>query len=273
MQGAAFEKAGVDAVYLALELDPQNFRRVARSLRATLLQGFNVTVPYKETILRYLDRVSHEAAVIGAVNTVKREGRFFKGYNTDASGFVRALREAGFRIRGKRAAVLGAGGAARAVIYGLWKEGAREILVLNRHSTRAVRLARDFKRRLAGICIAAFPLRPSVLKVALDRADLLVNATKVGLRQADSSLVSPDLFRGRRLFVCDSIYHRETPLLAAARSRRFGMLGGLPMLLHQGAESFEIWTGKKAPLGAMRAALHQAVEREPNERDEWVHKS
>lgn len=260
MQEAAFAKLGLDACYLPLELHPRDFLAVAKKFRHTPLAGFNLTVPFKEAVLPYLTGLAPEARAVGAVNTVKRVGSGFKGYNTDCFGFIRSLREAGFRIRSKRAVLLGAGGAARACVYGLLREGIREIVILNRHPEKAMKIARHFKAMDRGGTLRALPLRDSYLKEALGSADLLVNTTSVGLKQDDPVLVRPAVWPERKLWVVDLIYNpATTPLLAAARKRKCRTLNGRAMLLYQGAAAFEIWTGRRAPVKAMRAALENSL--------------
>lgn len=263
MQEAAFEKAGRDAVYLPFELDPLHFRGVARYLARTPLSGFNLTIPYKEAVIPYLDWVDKDARAIGAVNTVKRVGSRFLGYNTDWEGFVRGLEEEGFRISGKKAAVLGAGGAARACVYGLMKRGVRGVKILNRHPERGRRIQRGFKRLFPGPSVEVFPLRSSFLRPILEEVNLLVNATPVGLGRERHAWSDASAFPRREVFICDLIYNpAETLLLKQARKRGCRTLNGLSMLLFQGAKAFEIWTGRRAPVAVMRQALVKALARE-----------
>ncbi len=260
MQEAAFGKLGIEAAYLPFELDSSNFRKVARNFSRTPLAGFNLTVPYKEMVLPYLDGVQKEAALIGAVNTVKRLGKKFWGYNTDWEGFLRALREARFEIRGRKAVILGAGGAARACVYGLVRQGMREISIFNRHPDKAYKILRDFKHLSSNASIKSFGLDRVLLKRELETADLLVNTTNVGLERQDSVLVSRDMFPSKRLFVYDLIYNpSETPLLKMARKKNYRTLNGLTMLLYQGCRAFEIWVGRKAPEKIMRKVLEKSL--------------
>lgn len=265
MHEAAFAKLGLDACYLPFELAPRDFLAVARDFRRTRLAGFNLTVPYKERVLPYLSSLAPEARAVGAVNTVKRIGPAFRGYNTDCAGFTRSLREAGFPVVSKRAVVLGAGGAARACVYGLLREGIRDIAILNRHPEKAVKIVRRFKTLFRGVSLRAFPLKDACLKPALESADLLLNTTSVGLKKSDPALVREDLWPDRKLWVCDLIYNPEmTPLLEAARKKRCRILNGKAMLLYQGAAAFEIWTGRKAPEKIMRKAFETALKAKPS---------
>ncbi len=260
MQEAVFKKFRIDAAYLALELDPPAFKRLARNFPKTFLAGFNVTVPYKQTVMPYLDEISRDAMAIGAVNTVKRTGKKFKGYNTDWQGFVDALKEAHFNPTGKKAVVLGAGGAARACVYGLMKKGVREIALFNRHPERAEKIKKDFRKIFPRVAVKVSGFKREVLKTELGNADLLLNTTSVGLKRDDSALVEASMIPFRKLWVYDLIYNPpDTPLLEMARRKKQRTLNGASMLLYQGARAFEIWTGRKAPCGLMRKVLHEKL--------------
>lgn len=252
MLNAAFAAAGVDASYVRFPVAPDALADAVRGLRALGIAGANVTVPHKTSVLPLLDSVDDAARAIGAVNTVVRgeDGRLH-GLNTDADGLVRALVEAGARLEGARALVLGAGGAARAAIYGLAGAGA-EVTVAARRQEAARALWHD-----------ALSLSDDTgLRTALTRADVVVHATSATLLGDDD--------RATRLFlaqlplealrpgtlITDLVYTpRDTALLRAARAHGARTLDGTAMLLHQGALAFERWTGLPAPLEAMRAAL------------------
>lgn len=265
MQESAFGACGIRAFYLVLDFQPAGFRRVLRRLGKLPLSGFNVTVPYKEAVLPYLDLVSEEARRIGAVNTVYRKGRRWLGTNTDVSGFVRSLAEEGkFRIRGSRVLVLGAGGACRAVIYGLARQGAAFIALANRRPERAARLVREFRKIFPRTHFESGPLAASFLKPQLENCSLAVNATSLGMKASDPELFPrawiPRKKTGPKLFM-DLIYSpRETRFLRGARLRGHRTLNGVGMLVGQGAKAFEIWTGCKAPVSVMRRALETALD-------------
>lgn len=256
MQEAAFEKSGIDASYLSLELDPPSFKKLAARFSKCLLAGFNITVPYKQTVIPYLDAVSKDAALIGAVNTVKRSGKKFKGHNTDWLGFVYALKEARFNPAGKKAVVLGAGGAARACVYGLLKKGVREIVIFNRHPERAEKIRKDFERIFPEMRARVYGLKNSALKTELKNADLLLNTTSLGLKNDNRLPARAEVLPAGKLLVYDLIYNPlETPFLKMAKRKGKRVLNGVSMLLYQGARAFEIWTGRKAPVALMRRAL------------------
>lgn len=277
MQEAAFAATGLKAFYVALELGPKAFRKALSHSQKLVLDGFNITVPYKSDVIRYLDRVTPEAKAVGAVNTVFRKGRQWIGANTDVDGFLRSLREeAHFNPKNKNALVFGAGGAARAVVYGLAKSGAKKIVVVNRHKDRARQLIRDFQRLFprAILSPSLVILRPegpkglrsfASLRMTLKEADLVVNATSLGLMKSDPEVIPASLIpkAGEKKLFFDLIYHvPQTNFMKSAAWKGHRVLGGLGMLLFQGAEAFEYWTGKKAPVGVMRRALVQALQQQ-----------
>lgn len=267
MQEAAFRHAGVGAFYLALELRPREFHRAMQGLGRFLLEGFNVTVPYKGAVLKYLGRrLTPRAKAIGAVNTVfRRRGRWF-GDNTDGRGFLASLkREGRFHPRGKSVLILGAGGAARAVAYVLAQSGAGEILILNRRrfQARRRRLIREFSKFFPGTVFAGEALTRGNLKQGFEGAELIVNATSVGVHDEGRRLfpgsLIPDARKSGRLLFFDLVYHRRTAFLADAKRKGHRILGGLGMLAYQGAEAFRLWTGSRAPVAVMRRTLQRAL--------------
>ena len=266
MQEAAFKAVGLKAFYLALEMGLPGFRQVMKNRKRLSLAGFNVTVPYKEAAGRYLDHVTSEAKAIGAVNTVYQKGRAWWGTNTDVYGFLTSLREEGrMDPKGKRAIILGAGGSARAVVYGLASRKASHILIANRHEARAKKLAAEFKRLFRGTVFEPIPLEGKRLKPAIVSADLIVNCTSVGLKPEEASVLAPDWIpraskKSKPLFY-DLIYRPfRTKLLKTAEQKGYTVLNGAGMLVHQGAKSFEYWTGKKAPIVLMRKTLQAALQ-------------
>ncbi len=241
--------------YLLLPVQPDHIHEAVRGLRGFGFAGANVTVPHKQAVMEALDEVTMEAQIIGAVNTiVNREGQLI-GYNTDALGFLRAIREAGFEPRECRAVLLGAGGASRALLYALLATRARVTLV-NRTLARARALAEQFGT-LFRTSIPTLPFsQHHQLQQALDQADLLVNATSVGMHPniEESPLPSAATIPSD-LTVYDLVYNpRETQLLSQARAADARAIDGLGMLVHQGAVAFSLWTGEPAPVEVMRVA-------------------
>lgn len=251
MQEQAARALGLKAFYLPFEVSRKDFLCLMRRLPDLVLDGFNVTVPYKEEVCRFLGRLEPLAREIGAVNTVVRRGGHWTGFNTDVTGFLTALEKDGrFKARGKRVLILGAGGSARAVAYGLAQRGAKAITIANRTKSRAGKIVKKFQRLFPGVEFAVAGLGAHPVGV-----DLVVNATSVGLKSSDPALVRAADFPKRTLFV-DLIYKpAETNLLRRARQSGHRTLNGLGMLLYQGAEAFRLWTGRRAPVSVMRTAL------------------
>jgi shikimate dehydrogenase len=255
MHNAAFTELGLDWHYEPLEVEPERFDDVVRGLEERGYVGANVTVPHKLRALALADSPTGTAKAVGAANTLSFSGGNIAADNTDVEGFLRALREqVPSAPAGMRALVLGAGGAARAVVYGLLEEGAARIAVWNRHGERAQALTEEFKGPKT-------PLE-AVPEPRLDAVDLLVNATSVGMARGKESDAQTDDFKLLRVsadtfadvqIVVDLVYRDGgTALLREARSRELTCVDGIDILVHQGAASFELWTGVPAPLEAMR---------------------
>ncbi|MFN7921279.1 MAG: shikimate dehydrogenase [Bryobacteraceae bacterium] len=258
MQEAGFRAAGLNWRYLTMEVGPAQLADAMRGVRALGMRGINLTIPHKVAVMEHLDAVASDAALIGAVNTVRREGDRLIGENTDGKGFLRGVREAGLDPRGKRVAVLGAGGAARAIVAELALAGAAHVRVLNRSRERGEKMVAD----LAAKTGAAIDFAPwaSVWRVP-ENVDLLVNATSIALYPDVTAMPPVDLSAARvGMMVSDVVFNPpETPLLAAARARSLPVLDGLSMLVGQGVIGFELWTGVKAPEVEMKSALRAAL--------------
>ncbi len=261
MHEAGFRALNIKAFYLVLDTGAVEFKRLLRGRRQLLLDGFNVTVPYKEPALRGLDKIEPAAKAIGAVNTAFRRGKRWTGTNTDAFGFAESLKkDAHFSGRRKNVLVLGAGGSARAVVYALGKAGAAEIHIANRHPERAKKLARDLRKYFPRTRFETSDLGRAKMRAAMDAADLIVNTTSAGLKAGETPVPAVCFPRKRRKCFFDLIYRpAETRFLKEARKRGHRTFNGLGMLLYQGAKSFECWTGRKAPLREMRRALREAL--------------
>lgn len=264
MHNAAFAALSLPWRYDLLPTPAEDIESALRGLEARGYRGVNVTVPHKQRVLSCLDEVSPSARAIGAVNTiVVREGRL-AGHNTDADGFLASLREGGFEPAAKRALVLGAGGAARAVVYALGQAGCA-VLIHNRTPSRAAELAHQMRRCGTGAPISAVPERHGLPGVAPDPIDLVVNATSAGMQPAvDASPWPERLPLPAHWCIYDLVYNPlETRLLARARAAGARTIGGLGMLILQGALAFQLWTGQPATLEVMRTAAKQALVLEP----------
>jgi shikimate dehydrogenase len=251
MHNAAFIKLGLDYVYVPFRVAPEDLPKAVAGLRALNIAGFSVTIPHKVAVLPLLDALDPLAARIEAVNTVVNVGGKLTGYNTDAEGFLRALQDNGIDPAGKRIAVLGAGGASRAVSYIMAEKGA-ELTVYNR-STGLVRAASVAYMVQQGLnkTIKVLPLDD--LAAGLKGVDILVNTTSVGMSPRSSETPVPAGILPGVPVVVDIVYSPlETRLLKDAKKAGAKILGGLDMLVWQGALAFEKWTGRPAPLKVMR---------------------
>lgn len=259
MQEAAFQALGLNWRYLTVEVPPAKLRDAILGMRAFGMQGVNLTIPHKVAVIEYLDEIAPDAAIIGAVNTVRREGDRLIGENTDGKGFLRGVRiDAGVDAMNKRVVVLGAGGAARAIVTGLALAGASDVLVLNRLVSRGEQMVADLVSKTKAP-IRFEPWRDAY--TVLGDTDILVNATSIGLYPDVDSMPAVGL-RGALpgMLVCDVVFNPpETRLIRAARQRGLPVLDGLAMLVYQGVIGFELWTGRKAPEAVMKQALRQAL--------------
>jgi shikimate dehydrogenase len=257
-QQAAFDALGLDVRYHAWELTPEALgAHMARLTQADAL-GSNVTIPYKLVVLPYLARRDPLVELVGAANTIVNEGGRLAGYNTDVAGFLRALREDGaFDPADREALLLGAGGAARAVAIALLSTGVTRLWLANRHRERADALAAS----LAGERVAVLAWHSSEFDAILARAPLVVNATAAGMLGANVAMTPlPDPRFAPGALVVDLVANPlETRLMREARQAGARVLGGLPMLVYQGAESFQYWTGLPAPVPVMRQAAERAM--------------
>ena len=253
MHNAAFRELGLDWIYLVFEVAPDSVDAAFAGARALGFGGLSVTIPHKAAALAAVDEATAAARAIGAVNTiVPRDDGSLLGDNTDGAGFLASLGDEGFDPDGRVCAVVGGGGAARAVVYALASAGATEVVVVNRTPERAESAA-----ALAG---AAGRVG---LAADLDRVDLVVNATPLGLAGTgpEAFPFDPGLLGAGQLLVDLVPNPAVTPLMRAAQNLGARVAGGLGMLVHQGALAFELWTGQPAPIGVMRAAAAQALGR------------
>jgi shikimate dehydrogenase len=261
MHNAAFDALGLNWRYVAFPVRPGEVRQAIDGLKALGFRGTNVTVPHKEAVIPHLDAIPERVRRFGALNTIiidrDDEGQCtLKGENTDVEGFVYALRQAGFDPRGRRVMIVGAGGGARGVVYGLCGAGAAQVVVLNRTPARAERLVADLSAHPCDTQLRCEALNPESLSQNAREADLLVNTTTVGMwPHVDASIWPDDRPIPGHLAVCDLVYRPlETKLLRQASATGAPAIDGLGMLIAQGALSFEMWTGQWPPEDVMRAA-------------------
>ena len=259
MHNASMEELGFDGIYLALDIHPDELMDVLPAMARMGFAGVNLTVPHKEIAFRGLEQLDESARLLGAANTVQFTEDGMIGHNTDGYGFLMALEEAfGKQVEGDAVFVLGCGGAGRAVALMAAKEGAKSLVLADIDAARVQRLEDEIQSLAPHVAIT--PALNDDAKIELCRAcDLVVQASPVGMKKDDASLLPPEAFRtDQRAF--DLIYmYPETAILTTAREAGAQIANGLGMLLHQGARAFEIWTGVNPSVAAMRKALEEAV--------------
>jgi len=257
IHNSAFEATNTNGVYLAWEVDATELAETVANIRRYQMYGINLSMPYKEQVIPYLDQLSEEACLIGAVNTVvNREGTLI-GYNTDGKGFFKSLPS--FKISGKRMVLLGAGGAAKAILAQAILDGVSQISVFVRSSS--IEKTRPYLKKIqnaTGFRVDLFALEDvQDLQDSITQADLLVNATSVGM-DGSSQPIPTSIVLPEKLLVADVIYQPfETPFLKWARKQGNQSINGLGMLLYQAAEAFQLWTGKEMPTDQIWDLLKQ----------------
>lgn len=257
IHNSAFEATNTNGVYLAWEVDAAELAETVANIRRYQMYGINLSMPYKEQVIPYLDQLSEEACLIGAVNTVvNREGTLI-GYNTDGKGFFKSLPS--FKISKKRLVLLGAGGAAKAILAQAILDGVSQISVFVRSSS--MEKTRSYLEKIqnaTGFRVDLFALEDvQNLQDSITQADLLVNGTNVGM-DGSSQPIPTSIVLPEKLLVADVIYQPfETPFLKWARNQGNQSINGLGMLLYQAAEAFELWTGKEMPTDQIWELLKQ----------------
>lgn len=260
MHNAAFRALGINAEYKLFEVKPEELEGFLKAAGGKNIHGLNITVPHKEKAITFLSVLSEEARLIGAVNTVRIDKDKSEGFNTDYLGFIRHIRE--LKLEPRRVAVIGAGGAAKAICFGLCLEAAKhgmgqfEICIYDIDERKSADLA---KRLESFFESQKFTAVDSLGDLKIKSRDLLINASWAGMNKEDPCLLDESAL-GQKTFVYDLIYNPpETKLLQLAKGKGCGYANGLDMLLYQGAESFRIWTGREGPevTGIMRDALRK----------------
>lgn len=254
MHNAAFREVGLDYLYLAFRVKKEELGKAIDGMRALNIKGLNVTIPHKVAVLPFLDKLDDLAEKIGAVNTIINNDGVLTGYNTDASGFLQTLLARGIEPKGKKVVILGAGGASRAVSFVLAVRGAT-LTILNRQLE--LDWAEELARRISQVFnreVTALALSRENLAGVLGNADILVNTTSLGMSpNTEATPLDSDLLRSG-LVVFDIVYNPiKTRLLRDAEMAGAETIGGIDMLVWQGALAFEMWTGRKAPVELMKA--------------------
>jgi shikimate dehydrogenase len=252
MHNAAFKKLALDCEYAAFDITEDELKGELERFKKDFT-GLNVTIPHKVNVIKYLDGLSEEASLIGAVNTVKF-GEKALGFNTDGMGCLRSLEEAGLSLKGKNVLILGAGGAARAIAFQLALEKAG-ITLTDKEMEKAIVLAGDIRKK-TGRKVKTTELDEEPLRTAIDDADIVINATPAGMwPKVDETPINPKLLRDN-IAVMDIVYNPvETKFLRLAKKQGCKTIDGVGMFVHQGVESFRIWLGLKPPVDVMRKAV------------------
>lgn len=245
----AFSYLGLDYCYVAFNVKKDKLKEAVEAIRALNIKGVNVTVPHKETVIQYLDNISNEAKNIGAVNTILNAGGVLKGFNTDVKGFILSLKDEGISIKNKNFLILGAGGAAKAVVYGILKEGGK-VYIYNRTLSKALEIKEKFKK-------FGFIEIVEMNKSVTEEIDIIVNATSLGLKKDDPMPLNPELIKPSHVY-CDIVYP-ETPLMRKAEAIGCKVIGGIGMLLWQAAFAFKIWTKVEAPIEIMKKTFNNLL--------------
>lgn len=250
MHNTAFEKLGLDYVYLAFDIENGSLSQGIDAMKTLNARGFNITMPHKEKVIDFLDEISHDAKIIGSVNTVLNNNGKLIGYNTDGRGLVKAIDQVNANFRGKKVVVIGAGGAGKAVAVQLAFEGAKEVVVMNRTLANAEKVRDRISEHIPKSKARALPLDEELLKEELKDAVLLVQCTPVGMKDTrDQSLVSNMDTLDKDLLVVDIIYDpKKTKLLSIAEEVGCRTMNGIGMMIYQGALAFKIWTGEDMPI-------------------------
>jgi shikimate dehydrogenase len=262
MHNAAFKALGLNAVYVPFHVKAASkgaLKAAVEAVRALGMMGVNVTIPHKERVFKFLDEADEHAIDIGAVNTiVNRDGRLF-GYNTDGAGYLLSLRkETGFRPGGMRVVIIGAGGAARSILYSVLGLSPASVVLVNRTVKRADSLIKEFAPKFS-VPVQTAPLEKAAMEKVLASADLVVNTTSIGM-MGKGELGLPLSVMPPKAVVSDIVYRPlKTGLIKEAEKRGLKTHAGLGMLVRQGAIGFELWTGKKAPVSVMEKAALKAL--------------
>ena len=268
MHNISFSALGLEYAYLAFEIEDGFLPGALEAMKALHAQGFNVTMPHKQKVLQYLDEVDPAAKMIGAVNTVFNDNGRLIGYNTDGKGFVKGLSEEGFDLNGKRVVLVGAGGAGRAVGVQVALSGISEMAIFDVEAEKVTELLETIQENIASVkASGAVYSEPAVIE-ALRNADILIDCTPLGMDKVvtnasgqeenlieKSTVNTPEAFRPD-LFVAHIVYiPLETKLIKMAQAAGCKTMNGIPMMIWQGAEAFEIWPGHQMPVDVVKKDL------------------
>ena len=254
MWNPALQELGIDYVYLAFDVHPKNLEKAINGIRSLDIRGINVTLPHKETVIKYLDEIDSIASKIGAINTIKNDEGTLKARNTDADGAKKALIDAGCNISGKNIVFLGAGGVARSIAY-IMAEESNSIILTDLIEERAIAVANEIKEKMK-VNIEGKISNKDTINESLKKADILINATPIGMYpRVEDTPITKDMLNAD-LFVFDVVYNPlETRLIREAAEIGCQTLGGLDMLVNQGVLAFEWWTNQKPKKSLMKKKI------------------
>ena len=264
IQNYALELMNLDYIYLPFDVPAENLKSAVNGVLALGLKGLNVTLPHKEKIIKYLDELSEEASIIGAVNTIVNDHGKLMGYNTDAYGIFETLLPYKDKITGTKVSVIGAGGSARAVIYTLLRHFKPEgINIINRTQQRADTLMNDFSQKMRYDSFHTFELFPPDNVETLSKSRLIINATTIGMfPEVDDTITDLEESFNEEQIVFDLIYNpTKTKFLQTAEMQGAKVVGGLKMLISQAAKSFELWTGIEMSMDKITKKLEGYISR------------
>ena len=258
MQNKALEKAGLPFTYMAFEVDNDSFPGAIEGLKALKMRGTGVSMPNKQLACEYVDELTPAAKLVGAINTIVNDDGYLRGYNTDGTGHIRAIKESGFDIKGKTMVLLGAGGASTAIGAQGAIEGLKEIKLFNRRDEffdKALAFAQRVNENTDCVVTVTDLADQQAFAEALASADILTNGTKVGMKPLENeSLVNDISLLHPGLLVTECVYNM-TKLLQQAQQAGCKTIDGYGMLLWQGAEQFTLWTGKDFPLEYVKQVM------------------
>jgi len=263
IHNAAFKTVGINAVYLTFEVKKEFLKKALDGVKALGIKGLNVTIPHKVNVIKYLNKLTYEAKLIGAVNTILNEGGKLIGFNTDYTGVLKTFETYKIDLTNKKIVLLGAGGAAKAIAFAI-AEKASSLIILNRTKRKAVNLVKELNKKLK-VNALGNSLTFKALKNSLKDADILINATSVGMEpNVNQTLVAKELLQ-KDMIVFDIIYNPlETKLLKEAREIGAKCINGVEMLIQQAAEAFKIWFKIEPPINEMRKAALKSLTGEEN---------
>jgi len=255
-QNAAFQYLGLDYVYIPVEVAPEDIGKAVEGIRAMNFAGVNITIPHKKTVIPYIDELDREAEILGVVNTLVNRAGKIKGYSTDGYGFILSIKESGIFLKDSTVFLLGAGGSACAIAGALAKARIRKLYICNRTEERAIMLKEHLSEKFNFKNVSVVPFEERNTEKYWKDVDILVNTTSVGMKKGDPLLIDRKFINSLKL-VYDIIYNRKTELIKTAGKSGIKTIDGLSMLIYQGAVSFELWTGIKAPVDVMKSAVQK----------------